>query len=256
MPNTIQVKRFNTAGDTPTSRGAQLAYGELCVNTIDKKLWVGTNVGTNVMLSNAAVAATAPTTEPGALWYDTTVSQLKIWDGSAWQITSGTQISVINDLNDVDTTTVAPGAGDLLYFDGNNWVPSHKTTERRSIQTVQQGTVPGVPISADIPNSGLSCIVYGITTNIAARVALYNNDVTRTNDMGRVYPAAPPANTVLFEGTTLTGGTIDMAPLATYVGTSASLASLTNTFIPVIVESQGAPMSTLQVDIDVLVLEF
>jgi|TARA_Y100000296_G_scaffold65744_1_gene77474 hypothetical protein len=256
MPNTIQVKRFNTAGDTPTSRGAQLAYGELCVNTVDKKLWVGTNVGTNVMLSNAAVAATAPTTEQGALWYDTTVGQLKIWDGGTWQITSGTQVSVIDDLNDVDTTSVAPTSGDLLYFDGINWGPTRKTTERRSIQTVQQGTVPGVPIPVDVSNSGLSCTIYGISTNIPARVALYNNDVTRNNDMGRVYPTPPAANTVLFEGTTLSGGTIDMAPLASYVGTSLSLVPLTGTFIPIIVESQGAPMATLQVDIEVLVLEF
>jgi len=295
MPNTIQVKRFETAGDTPTSRGATLSYGELCVNTADKKLWVGTNTGTNVMLSNAAVAATAPTTENGALWYDTAVSQLKIWDGSQWQITSGSQVTVINDLTDVDTATTAPVAGDLfsfdgsdwvpstpstpvtvindltdvdtvtvgpvtgdlIYFDGNNWVPTKKFTERRTLQTVQQGAPPGIPLAVDLTLSGMACLVYGINTSAAARVALYNDDIVRNADMGRVYPTPPTANTVLFEGTTLVGGTIDMVPPVPYVGVSASLIPIVGTFLPVIIESQVmGPPATLQVDVNVLVLEY
>lgn len=47
--------------------------------------------------------------------------------------TAGGNVSVIDDLNDVDTTTVAPSTGDRLQWDGTNFVPvtpSPSTTDK------------------------------------------------------------------------------------------------------------------------------
>lgn len=46
------------------------------------------------------------------------------YDGSIWQRSDfGLDVQVLNDLNDVDTTTTAPISGDILEYDGTNFVP-------------------------------------------------------------------------------------------------------------------------------------
>ena len=40
------------------------------------------------------------------------------------------QIAEINDLDDVDTASTAPEEGDLLEFDGANWVPAKKMVQK------------------------------------------------------------------------------------------------------------------------------
>ncbi len=50
-----------------------------------------------------------------------TIAGVRTW------ITPASGISELDDLSDADTTTVAPVAGDILEFDGTNWVPGTKT---------------------------------------------------------------------------------------------------------------------------------
>ena len=69
----------------------------------------------------SATAPLSPTT--GDLWYDTSVSSMKVYNGTTW----GT-INVpasIDDLSDVDTTTTAPTDGDALVWVASNsrWEP-------------------------------------------------------------------------------------------------------------------------------------
>ena len=68
----------------------------------------------------------------GAQWIDTVTDTIYICTDSTataavWSaLSTGAAISVIDDLTDVDTTTTAPTVGDVLVWDGTNWVPDHQ----------------------------------------------------------------------------------------------------------------------------------
>jgi len=88
MSNTIQIKRFNEAGETPDDRGTVLAYGELAVNTADNTLWVGNNIGVNQLLSaHTRIGPDEPVMPAdkliGTFWFDTTLPEsIKVWNGT------------------------------------------------------------------------------------------------------------------------------------------------------------------------------
>ena len=52
----------------------------------------------------------------------------------------------IDALSDVDTTTTAPTTGQLLGYDGTNWVPITKTGEKTTFGT-EAGNAPAVPVA-------------------------------------------------------------------------------------------------------------
>lgn len=57
-----------------------------------------------------------------------------LYDGEKWVLAS-TPIS-IDDLSDVDLTTVSPSAGDVLSYDGTNWVSASATTGVTSLSAL------------------------------------------------------------------------------------------------------------------------
>ena len=101
MANTIQLRRSATANAVPTT--AQLALGELAINTTDGKLYLKKNVsGTESIVeiggggASISVSDTAPASPiNGSLWWDTTVGQLKIYytDGTSNQWVDAINIS-------------------------------------------------------------------------------------------------------------------------------------------------------------------
>ena len=48
------------------------------------------------------------------------------WVNAASGGGGGSSVAAIDDLSDVDTSTAAPSAGDLLEWDGTNWVPTQR----------------------------------------------------------------------------------------------------------------------------------
>lgn len=97
----LQINRSDVAGYLPTS----LLTGELFYNSADDKLYIGNPDSTislisdnpadiesrlavlEVGLTSTVVSATAPSSPiVGDLWLDTTIQQLKVWDGSAWNL--------------------------------------------------------------------------------------------------------------------------------------------------------------------------
>ena len=84
----IKPKKSSTTGEVP--QAADLEVAEIAVNTADGKLFV------------------------------------KHTDDSIKEISGGTDITTesINALSDVDTTTSAPTNGQVLEWDGTNWVPA------------------------------------------------------------------------------------------------------------------------------------
>ena len=88
--------------------------------------WVAQTTGG----SSVTVSDTAPgSPSSGDLWWHSTDLKLYVYytDGSSnqWVQTnpSGTISLGIDGLTDVDTTTAAPSTGDLLQWNGTNWVP-------------------------------------------------------------------------------------------------------------------------------------
>lgn len=68
-------------------------------------------------------------------------------------------VAGIDDLTDVDTTTSAPSTGDLLEWDGTNWVPvtpGAPAEDLRSELLMQDGvTNPPVPVETEAQDDWL-----------------------------------------------------------------------------------------------------
>jgi len=103
-------------------------------NDGDSDQWVQANPtgggGSGSGGASVTVSDTAPSSpSSGDLWWHSTDLKLYVYytDGSSnqWVQTnpSGTVSLGVDDLTDVDTTTAAPSTGDLLQWNGTNWVP-------------------------------------------------------------------------------------------------------------------------------------
>ena len=87
MSTVLQHKRSSTSGLAPTT--SQLAFGEIALNTHDGTLFLKKDAGAGEVIVTLRDIAT----------------------------------SSISDLNDVDTTTTPPINGQVLKWNGTNWVP-------------------------------------------------------------------------------------------------------------------------------------
>jgi hypothetical protein len=61
---------------------------------------------------------------PGLNGGDVTNAEFTTLETRVTTLEGNTPPAVLDDLTDVDTTTDAPASGDLLEFDGTNWVPA------------------------------------------------------------------------------------------------------------------------------------
>lgn len=68
------------------------------------------------------------TPSEGWLVYNRAANYFEVFDGTVWAELAtgggGGGATAIDDLTDVDTTTTAPSVGDVLEWDGSNWVPA------------------------------------------------------------------------------------------------------------------------------------
>ena len=105
MPNTIQLRRSATANAVPTT--AQLALGELAINTNDGKLYLKKNNGTESIVeigggggSSVTVSATAPSSpQNGDQWFNSNDGSLAVYyvdaDTGQWVTVSGPAVTPI-----------------------------------------------------------------------------------------------------------------------------------------------------------------
>lgn len=91
----------------------------------------------------------------------------------------GTTIpAVLNDLTDADTVTVAPVTGDLLEYDGTNWVPSTpaSTTLAFAIPFAMGDGSTAIPATFSIPWQGLyipaACTITGYAMDADGAVSV------------------------------------------------------------------------------------
>jgi hypothetical protein len=100
MANTIRLRRSAVPSAQPTT--AQLALGEVAINTYDGKLYIKKDNGNESIVeigaggsgASVTVSDTAPSSpSAGALWFNSTNGTLSIYyndgDSSQWVVTSG-----------------------------------------------------------------------------------------------------------------------------------------------------------------------
>lgn len=131
MANTIQLRRSAVASAVPTT--AQLALGELAINTYDGKLYLKKNVsGTESIVeigagggggSTTTISATPPSSpSAGNLWWDSEEGKLKIYysDGTSSQWVDASSNTFGNGSN-ITVGTTAPSSPSVndLWVDTN-----------------------------------------------------------------------------------------------------------------------------------------
>lgn len=113
MATTLIHKKSTTGGRVPLAN--ELEAGELALNLVDRKLFTEDDAGNVVRIDSPYISASAPTNNvTGDLWYDTTNSKLKVYNGTSFvalSSTTGTVTSVgisegkLIDVSDSPVTT-------------------------------------------------------------------------------------------------------------------------------------------------------
>lgn len=166
MAITILTKNSTVASKRPTA--SQLVVGELGLNleATDPGLFFEDTSGNIRKVGGAHVGTTAPNSTPagdaslsvGELWYDTSLSVMKVWDGTAWQSVTDTQS--FYEAGPWAYGTNRPNgapleAGDEWYdtsaspatayvWDGTAWVSGS------SVRIFVSDTVPSGAVAADL----------------------------------------------------------------------------------------------------------
>jgi len=136
-----------------------------------------------------------------------------------WETPSAT-VDSIDDLGDVDTTTAAPTTGQVLEWDGANWVPGDAATggagggSTGTRLTESQTAASGAATFVGIGHSGT---LVEVTSSLDAWIVIYGSAADRTSDSGRAYSTDPsPGSGVLAEFYITAGGTVLATPGTTY----------------------------------------
>lgn len=134
MATKIILKKSTTAGNLPLT--GDIDAGELAINLVDRKIYTKNGSGAIVRMDGAYVSAFAPSNPTeGDLWYDTTTSVLKSYNGSTF-VSSG--YNTVAELDDTNFTSLA--IGDHIKWDGTDFVNSNFQTDTRgSISVTDAG---------------------------------------------------------------------------------------------------------------------
>lgn len=136
-------------------------------------------------------------------------------------------VGSIGDLNDVDTTTVAPTNDQVLAWDGTNWVPADAATggggggSTGTRLTESQTAASGIATFSGIGHSGT---LVDVTSSLDAWIVLYDSAASRTADNSRAYATDPASSSgVLAEFYVTAAGTVLATPGTTYFNNDTSV---------------------------------
>lgn len=169
----ITIKKSVTAGEEPTQNNLQV--GELAVNTVDGKLWVGDSAGNPFLLSNGGGG-----TPPG-----TTTGELLKWNGSLWE--PNKYITITNTFAKIgNRSTPGSEGGELQFAAGNNdsaWV-----LDVRDKGSETGATTSELRLFSYVNTSGRILIGLPGQNNINSDIILSAGgaEVMRARDNGRV----------------------------------------------------------------------
>jgi hypothetical protein len=173
MANTVLVKRSAVANKVPQTTDLQL--GEIAINTYDGKVYIKKNDGTDAIV----------------------------------QVGGGSSATTLSGLNDV--TISAPSAGQVLEYDGTQWVNASPTALDPDVVvqsiTTEISAVSGntiINLNNNTPTSTTGALVWSQTitpTSSANKILVTGSFVADTSTNARYVSAC------LFRGTTCIGVT-------------------------------------------------
>ena len=174
---------------------------------------------------------TQPTTRPGGgslengdQWWKTDTNQLFVYEAGAWETFLA---SSIDDLSDVDTTTSVPTVGQVLAWNGSEWVPGDQTggsgssggsaTDRLTeTETASSGV-------AQFTNLGSSGTFVSVTSTLDAWIVFYGSAADRASDSSRAFDEDPDNSSGVFAEFYITAGaTVLATPGTTYFNNDTS----------------------------------
>lgn len=221
-----QDQYYQKEGSVLVSVGASKAQGILA----DSALQPGDNISE---LTNDA-GYLQPTDSVGDLSdVDTTTvaptsGQVLEWDGANWVPGTG-GAAAIDDLSDVDTTTSAPTTNQVLAWNGVNWVPVNQSGGGGggAISTAYRSEQQTATSgAATFTGIGQTGTIVDITSNLNAWIVLYPTAAARTADAGRSFGTDPaPGSGVLAEFYVTAASTILASPGTTYFNNDTTKAS-------------------------------
>ena len=191
--------------------------------------------------------ATAPVaTFLGTIWIDSSVipNTVSYWDGAAWVALGGvTSFNgrsgvvvpqegdyTIDLLGDVDTTTGAPVAGQVLKYDGVNWVPAADADTIYTLPAASETVVGGAEIATQIETD------LGTSDTLIvspAKLASY-----KTNILDPAYAVPAASETVVGAAEIATQAETDAGTDDTRIVSPAKLAAYkTNVLDPAYIQS-------------------
>ena len=105
------------------------------------------------------------------------VNDVLTWDGTNWSPLGAQAPKFIDDLSDVDTSTNAPNTDDILVWDGSNWIPSgtfHGTTDGQVLAECKNLSANTLFRGQPVYISG----TVGSTTTLEVQEAVADNPAT------------------------------------------------------------------------------
>jgi len=180
-----------------------------------------TDISANSLSASGTGTLTYNSTSGAFTYTPPDLSSFSTFSGSYTDLANKPSIpSGINDLGDVDTTTTAPAVGEILKWDGSNWVPgtdatggastglSSRTTASATATSLANATDAEITITAAKAFSLLK-----IETTHASWVTLYTDTTSRTADSSRTETTDPlPGSGVIAEIITSDGATQRITP--------------------------------------------
>ena len=188
------------AEDVGTSAGNVVQLnGSAQLPAVDGSLLTGITASVAALNDIGDVSAAAPS-NGDVIAYNSTSGD---WESSAPASApvssvagkTGAVTLVIDDMTDVDTTTATPSAGDLLEWDGSNWVPVARFEVVTTITTSTNLTVPEHEQLVRTSGSGITLTLPNIASNSIAAGVRYQVKVTDSNSV-----TIAPNGTELLEG--------------------------------------------------------
>ena len=188
------------AEDVGTSAGNVVQLnGSAQLPAVDGSLLTGITASVAALNDIGDVSAAAPN-NGDVIAYNSTSGD---WESSAPASApvssvagkTGAVTLVIDDMTDVDTTTATPSTGDLLEWDGSNWVPVARFEVVTTITTSTNLTVPEHEQLVRTSGSGITLTLPNIATNSIAAGVRYQVKVTDSNTV-----TIAPNSTELLEG--------------------------------------------------------
>lgn len=140
---------------------------------------------------------------------------------------SGGGATSIDDLSDVDTSTTPPTTGQILEWNGTNWVPGEQTGGSGGSGSTGTRLSEGQTASSGIATFtglGHSGTFVSVTSSLNAWIVFYGSAADRTSDAGRFYSTDPTTGSgVLAEFYITAGSTVLATPGTTYFNNDTSV---------------------------------